>query len=122
MKKEYQKKSKFTEIFKLKEMLQDEDIPFRFEHEGEINTPEEHYLIIISSEKKDKRILCDACQASHSIGHQMDLIEICGGLTAEESNQGPFLGYISAADAFKRFKYCYKNNTRIYYKTKRRQS
>jgi len=45
----------------------------------------------------------------------MDLIEICGGLTAEESNQGPVLGYVSAADAFKRFKYCYKNNTHIYF-------
>jgi hypothetical protein len=107
-------KKKFKEILKLKKMLQDEDIPFTFEKNYLNRDSSDSFEIVI---KKNNIQLCSACQHSTSYGHEKDLIEIFGGLTKEEHNESPMLGYLKAEEVFKRFKWCYTNNTPKYYKT-----
>ena len=47
-------------------------------------------------------------------GNENDLLEIMGGLTEEELKYDSVLGNLTAEEVFKRFKYCYENNTSIY--------
>ena len=56
----------------------------------------------------------DAICNSASYGHKDGLLEIMGGLTEEEGDGESVLGYLTAEEVFKRFKYCYENNTTIY--------
>jgi len=102
----------YKEILKLKELLDKEkDIPYEFKKllDG--------YQIIIY--KKDKfgnfeDILVDAIEHYGSYGHNDDLLEIYGGLTGEERSHDAVLGYLTAEEVLKRFKFCYKHNTSSY--------
>ena len=95
----------YFEIKKLKQMLINAGIPFafRFLRDG--------YQIIIS---KNNVILCDAIENEYSNGAKSDKLEIMGGLTLKEEEKSNILGWLIAEEVFKRFKYCYENNTRIY--------
>jgi hypothetical protein len=92
---------KFLEILKLKTMLEESKIPFVFKElfNG--------YQIMLNDE-------VDAIEHDGSYGWQKDLIEIMGGLTEEENEHDSVLGYLSAEEVFKRFKYCYENKTSVY--------
>lgn len=96
----------YNEIFKLKELLEKENIPFEFKniYDG--------YQVIIRNSNKFK--LADAIEHNFSYGNEEDLLEIMGGLTEEEEEFNNVLGYLSSEEVFKRFKYCYENNTGIY--------
>ena len=105
---------KYTEIFRLKEMLEKESIPFEFEKD-------EEYIIRIpineSIRKQDnKEPLMIVYQGEHTYGGSKNLLEICGGMTLEErKEQGEeYLGYLTAENVFKRIKYCYNYQTRKY--------
>lgn len=120
---------KYTEIFKLKEMLEEAGIPFTFTDDlfnakaafmknpekAEADRPNMYpaYQIRIGH-------LADAIQHHFSYGEASDLIEIMGGLTEEEGGKedeevdGEVLGGLTAEEVFKRFKYCYIHNTRVY--------
>ena len=101
----------YKEIFRLKEMLEGADIPF----EWEINNfmCSEGYKIVIYS--KDGIYLCDCIENLGSYGNKEDKLEIMGGLTEEESTTDySVLGWLTAEEVFKRFKYCYENNTDKY--------
>ena len=37
-----------------------------------------------------------------------------GGLTEEEEEFDSVLGWLSSEEVFKRFKYCYEHNTKVY--------
>ena len=37
-----------------------------------------------------------------------------GALTEEEMKNDDVLGFLTAEEVFKRFKYCYENNTNVY--------
>ena len=107
-------KEKYTEIFRLKEMLEKESIPFEFEKD-------EEYIIRIpineSIRKQDnKEPLMTVYQGEHTYGGSKNLLEICGGTTLEErKEQGEeYLGYLTAENVFKRIKYCYAYQTRKY--------
>lgn len=107
--------SKYTEIFKLKKMLEEADIPFvfddfSFEHPF---TKQKGYQIIINLDGDDR---VDAVQHYASYGERHDLLEIMGGLTKKECRTNGVLGYLTAEEVFKRFKYCYKNKTSVYLK------
>lgn len=56
----------------------------------------------------------DVIEYFGSYGQENDLLEIMGGLTIEERENDIVLGYLTAEEVFKRFKYCYENNTSIY--------
>ena len=105
---------KYTEIFRLKEMLERENIPFEFEKD-------EEYIIRIpineSIRKQDnKEPLMTVYQGEHTYGGRNNLLEICGGMNLEErKEQGEeYLGYLTAENVFKRIKYCYAYQTRKY--------
>jgi hypothetical protein len=102
---------KYTEILKLKTMLEDAKIPFLFKDDMYNGYKKPSYQIEII---KNGIRLCDAVQNYGSYGEEKDLIEIMGGLTYEENKKDSVLGYLTADDVFKRFKYCYENNTSIY--------
>jgi len=103
------KTTKYTEIFKLKEMLEKANIPFGWYDNFFGSTKRESYQIQINSD-------IDAVEYFGSCGNDRNLLEIMGGLTVEENKIYTVLGYLTAEEVFKRFKYCYENNTSIYKK------
>lgn len=96
----------YNEIFKLKELLEKGNIPFEFKniYDG--------YQIIIKN--KNNFRIADAVEHNFSYGAEEDLLEIMGGLTEEEEELNSVLGWLSSEEVFKRFKYCYENNTKVY--------
>jgi hypothetical protein len=100
------------EILKLKEMLEKANIPFEYNDDLFNGYKSPSYQIVIST-RYNKR-LCDAVYHFGSYGHEQGLIEIMGALTEEEKEQDSVLGYLTADEVFKRFKYCYEHNTSIY--------
>ena len=110
-------KEKYTEIFRLKEMLKRENIPFEFEEDEEYKK----YIIRIpineSIRKQDnKEPLMIVYQGKYTYGGRNNLLEICGGTTLEErKEQGEeCLGYLTAENVLERIKYCYNYQTRKY--------
>ena len=71
------------------------------------------YQIIINS-KETNDCLCDVIYHSGSYGYSVGKLEIMGALTIEESENDTVLGYLTAEEVFKRFKYCYEHNTSVY--------
>ena len=104
--------SEQLEILKLKEMLEKAKIPFEYHDNLFGGYKEPGYQIIIVG-KNNKR-LCDAVYHFGSYGHEQGLMEIMGALTKEEYEEDSVLGYLTADDVFKRFKYCYEHNTGIF--------
>ena len=101
----------YKEIFRLKEMLEEANIPFEWEINNFICS--KGYKIVIYS--KDGTCLCDCIENLGSYGNKEDKLEIMGGLTEEESTTDySVLGWLTAEEVFKRFKYCYENNTAKY--------
>lgn len=100
----------YKEIFRLKEMLEEANIPFEWDDNNFMSS--DGYKIIIDS--KDGKYLCDCIENIVSYGNKEDKLEIMGGLTEEESENDSVLGWLTAEEVFKRFKYCYENNTSKY--------
>ena len=101
-----------NEIIRLHEMLNEANIPHTFTDdmfENWILYPS--YQIVI---EKDGTRLCDAIFHYGSYGFYDGLLEIMGGLTEEERENDQVLGHLTADEVFKRFKYCYENNTSLY--------
>lgn len=105
-------KEKYTEIFRLKEMLEKDNIPFEFEKGEEYK----EYIIRIPKEYNKKEYLMTIYQGEYTYGGRNNLLEICGGTTLEErKEQGEeYLGYLTAENVFERIKYCYLNQTGKY--------
>lgn len=116
----------YKEILKLKEMLEKANIPFKFTDDL-FNTKSIHIELrqqIQDSIKdqypaysiqiiKNGKVLCDAVEHTLSYGNKEDLLEIMGGLTEEEQENDSVLGYLTAKEVFKRFKYCYEHSTSV---------
>lgn len=96
---------KYTEILKLKEMLEEAGIPFTFTETYRKQCPA--YQIRLGG-------FADVIQHRGSYGNERDLLEIMGGLTEEEMDYDSVLGYLTAEEVFKRFKYCWEHQTGIY--------
>jgi hypothetical protein len=87
---------KFTEIFRLKKMLEEAKIPFRFSenfHGG--------FHIVYSFEGKE---ICSVIEHDFSYGREKDLLEIRGLMTEQEmkEEQDTVLGYLTADNVFER--------------------
>ena len=93
----------FKAIFRLRELLIENGIPFEFEslYDG-------HKLTI-----RDNRgcKLCDAVEHFMSLGSEHDQLEVFGGTTKSE---GEVMGHLEPEEVFKRFRYCWLNNTPFY--------
>ena len=96
----------YKEIFRLKEMLEEANIPFKWKITN--FKPSDGYQIIIYS-KDGITKLCDCIEHFGSYGNEEDKLEIMSGLTEEESENDSVLGWLTAEEVFKRFKYCYEN-------------
>lgn len=93
------KKSRYTEIFKLKKMLEDDKIQFIFNDESfEFY---QHYHIIL--QQGEERII-SVIQGNHTYGNQEDLLEIMGLLTKEELEIDEVKGYLTADEVYNRIK------------------
>lgn len=84
------------EIFRLKEMLEKENIPFEFIEREEL----EGYQIIYDYNEK---FVCSVIQHKYSYGNNDNLLEMLG-LTIHDDVEG----YLSAEDVFERIKRHYK--------------
>lgn len=96
---------KYTEIFKLKEMLEKTNIPFEFiEHKNYKNG-----FQICYTDSGD-RCVCSVIEHEFSYGHEKDLLEISGLMTVkeEEKTHDTVLGYLSAKNVFERIKNHYQ--------------
>ena len=118
-----------NEIFKLKRMLEEANIPFTFtddffhirERRKKYPQNDEFWEWYIEKHYPAYQIrlnkYIDVIEYYGSHGYEEDLLEIMGGLTKEEEEQhGSVLGWLTAEEAFKRFKYCYEHNTSVYKK------
>lgn len=115
----------YKEIFRLKKMLEEANIPFEFTDDSfhvkdKISKyiqlkwlyPSYQIKIYKSGVKEEK--ICDVVQNLWSYGNKQDLLEITGGLTEEEQENDSVLGYLTAEEVFKRFKQCYENGCSTY--------
>ena len=96
----------YTEIKKLHSMLEDAKIPHLFKSHID------GYQVVLI--KVDGKYNIDAIQCLGSYGNKDNKIEIMGGITKQEQLNDSVLGWLSAEEVFKRFKYCYENKTTIY--------
>ena len=120
----------YKEIFRIKKMLEEANIPFEFTddlfHIKDIVLKDtasniiyfrryypSYQIIIYKNGAKEERI-CDVIQHCGSYGNRQDLLEIMGGLTEEEQGNDSVLGYLTAEEVFKRFKQCYENGCSTY--------
>lgn len=99
------------EILKLKSMLEEADIPFYYTDDM-FENGEEAYQIIVNVTKYGDRV--DAICNDGSYGSEDGLLEIMGGLSESEGEHECVLGWLTAKEVFKRFKYCYENHTTVY--------
>lgn len=117
---------KYAEILKLKEMLEEANIPFTFTDDfGGVEEWVEigaGFAKIYSDQHHAYQIrlgtLADVVENNYSYGQEKDLLEIMGGLTEEEMEHDSVLGWLTAEEVFKRFKYCWEHQTSVYKKEK----
>lgn len=88
---------RYTEILRLKEMLEKAGIPFLFRPQFD------GYTI------KYGDGVCSVIEHTGSYGEDENLLEIMGLITRKERNASNVLGYLTAENVFKRIKKHYKN-------------
>lgn len=119
----------YKEIFRLKKMLEEANIPFEFTDDlfhvkdkvsrggldySMFNSLYPAYEIKIYKNGAKEERICDVIQHCGSRGNQKDLLEIMGGLTKAEQECYGVIGYLTAEEVFKRFKQCYENGCSTY--------
>lgn len=87
---------KYTEILRLKDMLEEAKIPFRL---GSFF--DGHHLVY---PKTGNTCVCSVMEHKYSYGHEQDSLEIMGLLTDSERRTDNAAGYLTAKDVFGRIK------------------
>ena len=97
----------YTEILKLKSMLENANIPFEFD-----NLYDGYHLCYPrdNKSKDDTGRVCSVIQHFGSYGHSENLLEIMGLLTEEESQNDEVVGWLSAEEVFDRINNHYKGD------------
>ena len=90
--------NKYTEIFKLKDMLEESNIPFEFK----IREFGADKLYQICYPKDGYRRKCSVIQGKGTYGGEENLLEIMGLLTKAEEEYDSVLGYLTAKNVFDR--------------------
>lgn len=106
-----ERRRKYAEILKLHKLLTEAGI------KHQLGLAYDGYQIIVYT-KDHSSFLCDAIEHNDadcpSYGCEADKIEIEGGLTAAEQEEDNVLGWLTAEEVLKRFKYCYEHDTDVY--------
>ena len=104
---------KYTEIFKLKRMLEDAEIPFVFADESyDLDDGfkfEKYHIEYPCSYKENQDLVCSVIQGWGTYGAEQDLLEIMGLLTDEEK-EDCVCGWLTAEDVFERIKTHYEGS------------
>lgn len=90
--------TEYTEIFKLKDLLETHKIPFTWKERKDLSG----YQILFPADGED--CVCSIIQHTISYGNEDDKLEIQGLLTRAEKLQDSVIGYLSANDVFLRIK------------------
>ena len=102
--------SKYKEIFKLKQMLEKEKIPFDFTCESYPNSNFISYRLEYPNKYKlDGSRIISVVEGSGSYGREVDKLEIMGLLTPEEAERDSVAGWVTAENVFKRIKEHYES-------------
>ena len=86
---------KYTEILKLKKMLEDAKIPFDFQARKDLSGYQMRY-------PSHQKPVCSIVEHKYSYGAEDDLLEIMGLLTDEEMTHDSVVGYLTAEEVFTR--------------------
>ena len=89
----------YKEIFKLKEKLEEANIPFVLKEHKDYR---QGYQILYP-EAGEKRV-CSVIEHRFSYGHENDLLEIAGLVTGEEETYDSVVGFLTAENVFLRIK------------------
>ena len=102
--------SKYKEIFKLKQMLEKEKIPFDFTVRSYPELEKiAYHLEYPKKYKVDSDRVVSVIEGSDSYGCEEDKLEIMGLLTPEEAEIDSVAGWLTADEVFKRIKEHYEN-------------
>ena len=99
---------KYTEIFKLKKMLEENNIPFDYE-DNSLCKGSQHHQICVPCFDLKKRVI-SVIQGFGTYGGQADLLEIMGLMTKEEKADDGVAGWLTADNVFERIKKYLKEN------------
>ncbi len=101
----------YKEIFKLKVMLDKENIPYEFldrsyidYYKHDIQYPFYQIIVYEPIEYEEPIRLISVIQGHGSYGENLDLLEIRGCLTNKEEKEDSVKGYLTAKEVFKRIK------------------
>lgn len=108
-------KVNYKEIFKLKVMLDNANIPYEFLDRSFVmdnSLYKPFYQIIVYepnvNQEDESYRLISVIQGYGTYGEQIDLLEIQGCLTVKELKNNGVLGFLTADEVFKRIKRNYK--------------
>lgn len=100
----------YNSIFRLKEMLDNENIPYEFLDRsndfGLMST--KHYQIVVYKPNKKNERLISVIEGTYTYGGDEDLLEIMGCLTEEEQEFDDVLGHLTSDEVFNRIKTNYR--------------
>lgn len=109
--------TKYTEIFRFKEMLEQAEIPFVYTDRSyplaiplfDGKKQYTHYHIEYPEGVPTDKRVCSVIQGYGSYGGQANLLEIMGLLTPEEEQESSVCGFLTAEEVFERIKKHYEN-------------
>ena len=105
----------YTEIFKLKKMLEEADIPFEFTDRNhgfdEFFFESYQFEYPCSYKNKDNERICSIVEGYGTYGNDKDLLEIMGLLTPEEIESDSVCGWLTAENVFERIKKHYEQRS-----------
>lgn len=93
--------TKYTEIFRLRDMLDAADIEYSF-YNFSFRNAYEHYQIEVFNSKNIRII--SVAEGDATFGRKDNLLEIHGCLTPEEEKRDSVAGYLTAENVFERIK------------------
>lgn len=103
---EYMKE--YKEIFRLKEMLEEAEIPFEFEDRSIEQADFQSYHIGFPAIRPMHEMICSVVEGFATYGSEVDKLEIMGLLTEKESEIDSVRGWLTAENVFNRIEAYYK--------------
>ncbi len=100
----------YNSIFKLKDMLDKENIPYEFLDRSYAfsSVDTKHYQIIVYKPNRDNERLISVIEGTYTFGGEKDLLEIMGCLTEEEQEFDDVVGDLTTEEVFNRIKTNYR--------------